>query len=185
VPLIWLPLVCLSFWAALMRLATPPGACAAYAAGGLLAWRLVEYALHRWVFHAQPRSYWGITLHFSFHGCHHKRPMDRLRLVFPPLFAAPLVAAFAHAIHAALPGEPGRAAALFGGMLCGYVGYDCTHYFTHHAVAAHALPGWLAGVRAVHLAHHYSDPTASFGVSGDLFDRVFGTRPRPRRERHA
>lgn len=45
-----------------------------------LRW-LVEYCLHRFLFHASPSSYWGITLHYSFHGCHHKYPNDRLRLV--------------------------------------------------------------------------------------------------------
>ena len=44
----------------------------------------LEYSIHRWAFHAEPRSWWGITLHFALHGCHHKFPMDALRLVFPP-----------------------------------------------------------------------------------------------------
>ena len=179
VPLVWLPLAAAVFHASLVRHATPPAAAAAHAVAGLLAWRLVEYALHRFVFHATPRGYWAITLHFSFHGCHHKRPADRLRLVFPPLFAAPLVAAFARAIHAALPGQPGRAAAFAAGMLCGYVAYDCTHYFAHAPLASRTP--WLARVRSAHLAHHFSDSTRSFGVSGDLLDRVFGTLPAWRR----
>lgn len=37
------------------------------------------------IFHAHPHSYWAITFHFGFHGCHHKYPRDRERLVFPPL----------------------------------------------------------------------------------------------------
>lgn len=45
---------------------------------------LVEYCLHRFLFHASPASYWGITLHYAFHGCHHKYPNDRLRLVRGP-----------------------------------------------------------------------------------------------------
>jgi sterol desaturase/sphingolipid hydroxylase (fatty acid hydroxylase superfamily) len=175
VPLLWLPLVALAAHASLVTHATPALACGAHAAAGLLLWRLTEYLLHRFVFHARACSYWAITLHFSFHGCHHKRPQDRMRLVFPPLFAAPLVYAIRAAMHAALPTAPGRACALFGGMLAGYIVYDCLHYFTHHA--AHA-PRWLARARRTHLAHHYADATTSFGVTGDLFDRVFGTTPR-------
>jgi hypothetical protein len=43
---------------------------------------------------------WPITLHFSFHGCRHKFPMDAQRLVFPspPAFA---VAALTYALLAA------------------------------------------------------------------------------------
>jgi len=175
VPLLWLPLALFSLWAALVRHATPAAAAAAHACGGLLAWSLVEYALHRFVFHARPTSYWGITLHFSFHGCHHKHPSDRLRLVFPPLFAAPLVAGFRFAIAAALP--VGRAAPFFAGMLSGYVAYDCMHYFSHHAARP---PRWLARSRKAHLEHHFVDSTHGFGVSGDLFDRVFGTLPKGR-----
>lgn len=33
-------------------------------------------------------GYWGITVHFLFHGCHHKYPLDATRLVFPPVPAA-------------------------------------------------------------------------------------------------
>lgn len=30
----------------------------------------------------------GNTMHYLLHGCHHKHPMDGLRLVFPPAAAA-------------------------------------------------------------------------------------------------
>lgn len=33
-------------------------------------------------------SHRGNTVHYLFHGCHHKHPMDGLRLVFPPAPAA-------------------------------------------------------------------------------------------------
>lgn len=52
---------------------------------GFMAWQLMEYVIHRWIFHTIPQNYWGITAHFLFHGCHHKFPMDATRLVFPPL----------------------------------------------------------------------------------------------------
>lgn len=43
------------------------------------------------MFHADVESYWPITFHFAFHGVHHKWPMDGMRLVFPPTFAAPVI----------------------------------------------------------------------------------------------
>jgi len=170
VPLLWLPLVLRSF---ALSLDAPPLARAAHGLLGLLAWAVVEYGLHRFVFHSRPTHPWAITLHFSLHGCHHKRPMDHLRLVFPPLFAAPIVAFFWR-VCAAVASQPSHSAALFGGMLLGYVTYDCTHYLTHYV----AKPsGWLSHIRAVHLAHHFVDCGSSYGVSSDLLDRVCGTRP--------
>ena len=171
VPLLWLPLVLRSLRLAVLH-AVPPLSLVAHVLLGLLAWAAVEYGLHRFVFHACPESAWAITAHFALHGCHHKRPKDHLRLVFPPLFAAPIVAFFWN-VCAAVAGEPGRSAALFGGMLLGYVTYDCTHYLTHNAAAS----VWLAHIRGAHLAHHFVDPSFSYGVSSDLVDRLCGTRP--------
>lgn len=41
---------------------------------GLLLWPLIEYTIHRWLFHLQPpdNSPLLITLHFGIHGLHHK-----------------------------------------------------------------------------------------------------------------
>lgn len=41
---------------------------------GLLLWPLIEYTIHRWLFHLQPPDNWPIliTLHFGIHGLHHK-----------------------------------------------------------------------------------------------------------------
>ncbi len=51
---------------------------------GMFIWQVMEYAIHRFVFHREPSGYWGVTVHFLLHGCHHKYPADALRLVFPP-----------------------------------------------------------------------------------------------------
>lgn len=70
---------------------------------GILLWQLAEYCIHRFLFHIEPSSYWGITLHFTFHGCHHKWPLDSLRLVFPPVPAAPIIAGVFYTMHQLLP----------------------------------------------------------------------------------
>lgn len=85
VPCIWTPITAaLLLQSILVWRASLPWLFALVAAG-LLLWQLIEYSLHRFIFHAEPSSYWGITLHFLFHGCHHKFPTDSMRLVFPPL----------------------------------------------------------------------------------------------------
>ena len=44
-----------------------------------------------------------MQVHFTLHGCHHKFPLDRGRLVFPPLPAAACAAGLRAACRAALP----------------------------------------------------------------------------------
>lgn len=178
VPLLWLPLWCWSLWWAVVPQHTPPALMPPLLSLGLLAWSLLEYTLHRFVFHAQPTRPLAIMLHYSLHGCHHKQPGDRLRLVFPPLFAAPLVAFFWHACRAAMGGLRGPGATVFAGMLLGYVFYDMSHYAMHRPGAA---PKWLRRARRTHLAHHYVDDMVSFGVSSDLMDRIWGTQPKATR----
>lgn len=70
---------------------------------GVVLWQFTEYCIHRFLFHVQPTSYWGITLHFTFHGCHHKWPLDSLRLVFPPVPAAPIIAGVFFTMHKMMP----------------------------------------------------------------------------------
>ena len=208
VPTIWAPCVLLALRRAVVHHGCAlPAAVAAFAVGRLLWW-LMEYAMHRWLFHCTPRGYWGITLHYCFHGIHHKHPNDCLRLVFPPLFATPLALLVWGLCHAMLPGRPGPACAVFAGMLTGYIVYDCLHHATHSwtlksawmarseplrspysararaaqprspAASPPARPHSQLGVRRRHLAHHYHDSTTSFGVSSGLFDVVFRTLPR-------
>lgn len=60
---------------------------------GIFLWTLLEYSLHRFVFHLDStnRNRWVCTFHFLLHGLHHKVPFDPYRLVFPP-FPATILA---------------------------------------------------------------------------------------------
>jgi len=178
VPLLWVPFAGWTLWWAAAKQHTPPALMPPLLALGLLAWSLLEYTLHRFVFHAQPTRPLAIRLHYSLHGCHHKQPGDRLRLVFPPLFAAPLVAFFWRACRVAMGGCPGLGATVFAGMLLGYIYYDVGHFAMHRPGPA---PKWMRRARRMHLAHHFVDDQSSFGVSSDLMDVLFRTRPLQRR----
>ncbi len=55
---------------------------------GNFVWTILEYVLHRFLFHLDeylPDANYALTLHFLLHGVHHYLPMDRLRLVMPPV----------------------------------------------------------------------------------------------------
>ena len=38
---------------------------------GVLLWTLVEYLIHRYIFHYEPKSSFGKRLHYIIHGIHH------------------------------------------------------------------------------------------------------------------
>lgn len=64
---------------------------------GIFLWTLLEYSLHRWVFHLDAANQSGgvCTFHFLLHGLHHKVPFDPYRLVFPP-FPATIIASIVY-----------------------------------------------------------------------------------------
>lgn len=173
VPAIWLPVALFSAFQAYSKFGLGAATLASLIAGGVLVWQLLEYLIHRFVFHAASDRYWGITLHFLFHGCHHKFPMDRERLVFPPVPATPVVCLVYWAAHQLLAAGP--AAALFSGIILGYVYYDCIHYCVHHGAK---LPGGvLRDLRSRHLHHHFHDHDSGYGISSVLYDVLLGTMP--------
>lgn len=73
---------------------------------GNVVWTILEYTLHRFLFHIDyylPDAPWALTLHFMLHGIHHYLPMDRLRLVMPPLLFTALSYPFTQLAHAIFP----------------------------------------------------------------------------------
>jgi 4-hydroxysphinganine ceramide fatty acyl 2-hydroxylase len=151
------------------RRAFPVALVAGLFFAGILIWTLVEYAMHRWVFHYEPKSRWGRRFHFMLHGVHHDYPNDASRLVMPPIVSGPLAIMF-YAIFALFFGR--FAPALFAGLLAGYLFYDTLHYATHHFAMKRGLWLWL---KKYHMRHHYQDDHAGYGVSSPLWDYVFGT----------
>jgi len=144
---------------------------------GLLLWTLSEYWLHRKVFHWDPDHPIGHRLHFIIHGVHHDHPNDRMRLVMPPGASIPLAALF-FGLFWLIFGLP-TALPLFAGFLIGYLMYDYTHYYLHHVVPKSKLGKRL---REQHMRHHFQDHRYGFGVSSPLWDVVFRTLPRTRRD---
>ena len=136
---------------------------------GILTWTLLEYVIHRYVFHYQPKTRLGKLLHFIMHGVHHDYPNDATRLVMPPIISVPLAVVFYAVFFVTL----GRfAPAALAGFGFGYVCYDTIHYATHHFAMKRGVWRWL---KQYHLRHHYQDDHAGYGVSSPLWDYVFKT----------
>ena len=147
-----------------------PAAALGWCLVGLFLWGPTEYALHRFAFHYRPRSSRGRRLHFLAHGIHHLDPADPTRLVMPPVVALLIALPIFALLRLALPAP--AALATLGGMILGYVGYDLTHYYTHHA---RPRSRWGKFVKRYHLAHHHKHWERMFGVSQPLWDLVFRT----------
>ena len=138
---------------------------------GLLAWTLIEYLLHRYVFHIAPdASYESKLKQFMVHGYHHEFPNDRMRLVAPLLLSIPISLLIA-AVYYVLIG-PYEWLIWFAGTTLGYIAYDWIHYYTHHFRPTTRLGRFL---RRYHMEHHYRDSESHFGISSPLWDWVFGT----------
>src|SRR3954465_14523139 len=107
---------------------------------GVLCWTLLEYVIHRWAFHYEPKTNWGRKLHFIVHGVHHDYPGDASRLVMPPSVSVPL-AIFFYAIFAVIFGK--ASLAVWSGLIAGYLCYDMIHYATHHFAMKNRVGAWL------------------------------------------
>ena len=171
VPLIiYLPVIGYMVYLALAQYNMPAQQFALLLVSGLIVWTFVEYFLHRFVFHFVPKAQWALRLHFIFHGVHHDYPNDLKRLVMPPSASIPLATGFFFLFKALLPAN--AVYAFFPGFIGGYLVYDMTHYAIHHF---NFKGGFLKRIKQHHMLHHYQDPSKGYGVSSDLWDKVFGS----------
>jgi 4-hydroxysphinganine ceramide fatty acyl 2-hydroxylase len=169
--IIYVPVIVYLLYKAIFVAAIGAGTFVLLLAGGLFVWTFVEYILHRFVFHFVPKQKWALRLHFIFHGVHHDYPNDLKRLVLPPSASIPLATGFYFLFNALLP--PTYVYAFFPAFIVGYLVYDMTHYAIHHF---NFKSGLWKKIKQHHMLHHYQDPSRGYGVSSDLWDKIFRSR---------
>jgi dihydroceramide fatty acyl 2-hydroxylase len=170
---LYLPLVAFCLYVAIQTHHVPWGRLVLQVLAGYVAWTLVEYWLHRLVFHLPIVGPKTARVGFLIHGVHHDYPWDETRLVFPP-GASLALCGLTYLGFRALLGED----ALYGplaGFVLGYVIYDEVHWYVHAHQPTSRFGRWL---RREHFIHHFKEPTTRFGVSCPWLDYVFGTRGR-------
>ncbi len=170
---LYTPLIAYFLYVALAQRRLSILAVAGLFVAGILTWTLLEYVIHRYLFHYEPKTRIGKLMHFVIHGVHHDYPNDATRLVMPPVLSIPLAVVF-YILFALLFGRV--APAISAGFAFGYVCYDSIHYATHHFAMKRGVLRWL---KEYHLRHHYRDDHAGFGVSSPLWDYVFRTTRKP------
>lgn len=129
---------------------------------GFFVWQLLEYGIHKRVFHTWPGP--------TGHGFHHTYPDDDSRLVMPltvSITLASLIAGVLYFVH-----RPELTLPFWVGLVFGYLWYDFLHWSSHHR---EPLTEWGRRLRAHHLAHHFGDPDKNFGISHMWMDKVLGT----------
>src|SRR5882672_12579702 len=126
---LYLPVVGFMLYMALWRQKSSFFVVAGFFLLGILLWTLVEYLIHRYVFHYEPKTRVGKRLHFIVHGVHHDYPNDARRLVMPPSISIPLAIVF-WVLFAITFGR--FAPPISAGFGFGYVCYDSIHFAIHH-----------------------------------------------------
>lgn len=170
VPAIYVPVVAGLFAWGVAGAGVAPAPAVGIAAVGFFVWTLVEYWLHRTLFHWVPATSWGPRMHFLLHGVHHDWVDDRYRLVMPPAASLALGVIF-FAMWWAILG-PAWVYPFFAGHVAGYLVYDMTHYAVHHFKWRGKV---FVRLRAHHMNHHHNKEGRKFGVSTTLWDHVFRT----------
>lgn len=138
------------------------GQWAMFASVGAAGWTLIEYVVHRWLYHRIP-------FFRDAHAAHHAEPSAYIGA--PPI--AGIVLIFAVFFAPLAGSDLISASGLTTGVLIGYVGYMLAHH------AAHFWPlcpgSWLYHARRHHALHHYHSETVNFGVTTSIWNRMFGT----------
>jgi len=196
IPVLWLPIVLMA-WVPFINAAQSATASSWYRFGtvpyvsvglpalvyfgmGVFTWTLVEYTLHRFLFHGNayaPDNGISIAAQFLLHGIHHKFPTDQSRLVMPPALLAVLATGVYFILRPLFGMTPEPVyQAMFGSGLAAYIAYDLFHYAHHHLSSRPET--YFGFMKKYHLKHHFSGVEGvGFGVTSRFWDRVFGTEP--------
>lgn len=130
---------------------------------GLIGWTLIEYLLHRLLFHHVP-------ILSQIHARHHESPQE---LIGTPAWASLLLGSVAI-------GGPSweilgfdRATAVTAGIFTGYLWYVFVHYAIHHWRLRRN--SYFNRARVRHALHHHHSQNSNFGVTTGVWDYIFGT----------
>lgn len=150
-----------------------PGGWAAALGGGLLAWSLFEYGLHRVLMHSRIKKLWEL-LHQEHHQMRQMEdPSHRLLHPLVPVAVFALVTWGGTAPAGLVAGAVG--------FWMGYLAYEVIHWTHHHPTLAMKLTRYryFESRLRFHYDHHFRHPRANYGFTSALWDRVFGSYVTP------
>lgn len=139
---------------------------------GMIFFTLIEYIIHRFIFHFHVTSKKQSEIQYSIHGVHHQFPKDKDRLVMPPVISIVLAVGFYFLFRQIFSAQ---GLMFFAGFSAGYSVYLIIHYAVHKF---HPPKNFFRFWWKHHSLHHYYSNEASFSVSFPLWDFLFGTMPK-------
>ncbi|MDW7691290.1 sterol desaturase family protein [Flammeovirgaceae bacterium SG7u.111] len=139
---------------------------------GFVLFTLVEYCIHRFIFHMEPDNKVKSSIQYNFHGVHHEYPKDKARLAMPPVISVVLATLLFFAFKLTLGNY---VFAFYPGFLSGYATYLCFHYIVH---AFRPPKNFLKVLWIHHGIHHYKESDRAYGVTSPMWDFLFRTMPR-------
>jgi sterol desaturase/sphingolipid hydroxylase (fatty acid hydroxylase superfamily) len=166
----WIPIVAFAQVWGLYRGVTTWALSLAFFPLGWVTWQLMEYFIHKKVFHWEGSGPFSRRFHAIVHGFHHKYPDDDSRLVMPLAVSIGLAGAIGGGLY--FLHRPDVTIPWWTGLLFGYLWYDFLHWSTHFRKP---LTGWGRKLRSHHMSHHFADHESNFGISNMWIDGVMGT----------
>lgn len=130
---------------------------------GLAGWTLIEYLLHRALFHHAP-------ILSRIHELHHKSPLD---FIGTPAWASALIGLTVVASPLCVVLGLYFGVAATAGLATGYLWYVLVHYASHHWRPRRN--SYLFRARLRHARHHHLSHGGNFGVTTSVWDHTFGT----------
>jgi len=140
---------------------------------GMLIWTLMEYLLHRFVFHSHVliQNPWLREILKASHPDHHASPRDLGYLLVVPAYGA-AISLVLYGLCVAILQNWFSAAGVLTGIWAGFLYYEVVHYRVHFSLAGSGLVAWQ---RQTHFYHHFTNNKRCFGVTSPFWDYVFRT----------
>ena len=130
---------------------------------GLVGWTLIEYLLHRVLFHRAP-------IFSKIHDRHHSSPQE---LIGTPAWVSALLGLIVVAGPSWEMLGFDLGTAVTAGVATGYLWYVTVHYAIHHWPPHQNSYFYRARLR--HALHHHRSHRGNFGVTTGVWDHFFGT----------
>ena len=144
---------------------------AALVAVGVASWGLIEYGLHRVVFHYDATSERGKRFVYRSHLSHHEDPKSLDEIFASLTTSLPLATAYV-LVALGVTRSWHATVYLLLGLIVGYFTYEWMHYQAHHRSPRLRVLRYL---KKYHMLHHHQSSDLRFGVTTPFVDLLFGT----------
>jgi dihydroceramide fatty acyl 2-hydroxylase len=166
----WIPLALAGLGYSLFSGLTTIGQTVLLLPLGYFTWQLMEYFIHKKLFHWLGNGPVTRRMHDILHGFHHEYPDDDSRLVMPLAVSIGATLVLGGGLY--LLNRHELTIPYWTGVLAGYLWYDFLHWSTHFRKP---LTSWGKKLRAHHMSHHFADSETNFGISHMWIDRALGS----------